>query len=106
MRDALNNRSQLDKVLAHEFTHALVRNLAPSGVPTWVNEGLAVMFEQGDLTWAEQLVRKAPSLIPLSQLHDGFLKLREEQVPLAYAESALAVRMLLDRAGPLTSPCS
>jgi tetratricopeptide (TPR) repeat protein len=102
MRNALSNRSQLEKVLAHEFTHALVRNLAPSGVPTWVNEGLAVMFEQGDLTWAEQLVRKAPSLIPLSQLHDGFLRLPEEQVPLVYAESALAVRMLFDRAGPLT----
>jgi tetratricopeptide (TPR) repeat protein len=102
MRNALNNRSQLEKVLAHEFTHALVRNLAPGGVPTWLNEGLAVMFEQGDLTWAEQLVRKAPSLIPLSQLHDGFLRLPEEQVPLIYAESALAVRMLLDRAGPLT----
>jgi hypothetical protein len=54
------------------------------------------------LSWAEQLVHKAPALIPLSQLHDGFLRLSEDQVPLAYAESALAVRMLLDRAGPLT----
>ena len=101
-REALNNRSEFEKVLAHEFTHALVRNLAPSGAPTWLNEGLAVMFEKGDLSWAEQLVRNAPSLIPLSQLHDSFLKLREEQVPLAYAESALAIRMLFDRAGPLT----
>jgi tetratricopeptide (TPR) repeat protein len=101
-REALNNRPQLEKVLAHEFTHALVHSLAPRGAPTWVNEGLAVMFEKGDLNWAEQLVRKTPSLIPLSQLHDGFLKLPEDQVPLAYAESALAVRMLLDRAGPLT----
>jgi tetratricopeptide (TPR) repeat protein len=101
-REALKNRPQLEKVLAHEFTHALVRNLAPRGAPTWVNEGLAVMFEKGDLSWAEQLVRNAPSLIPLPELHDGFVRLPEEQVPLAYAESALAVRMLLDRAGALT----
>ncbi len=101
-RDALNNRPQFEKVLAHEFTHALVSNLAPGGAPTWVNEGLAVVFEKGDLSWAEQLVRIAPALIPLAQLHNGFLRLPEEQVPLAYAESALAVRMLLDRAGPLT----
>jgi hypothetical protein len=101
-REALKNRPQFEKVLAHEFTHALVHNLAPRGAPTWVNEGLAVMFEKGDLSWAEQLVRKAPALIPLAHLHDGFLKLPENQVPLAYAESALAVRMLLDRSGPLT----
>jgi len=101
-RDALNNRPQFEKVLAHEFTHALVSNLAPRGAPTWVNEGLAVVFEKGDLSWAEQLVRKAPCLIPLAQLHDGFLRLPEDQVPLAYAESALAVRTLSDRSGPLT----
>ena len=101
MREALDNLPELEKVLAHEFTHALVGNLSPRGAPTWLNEGLAVFFEKGDLRWAEKMVRTAPSLIPLSQLHDGFLRLPEEQVPLAYAESALAVRMLMERAGPL-----
>ena len=102
MREALNNLPQLEKVLAHEFTHALVRSLSPRGTPTWVDEGLAVVFENGDLRWAEKIVRKAPSLIPLPQLHNGFLILPEDQVPLAYAESALAVRMLMDRSGALT----
>ncbi|HZC67002.1 MAG TPA: tetratricopeptide repeat protein [Nitrospirales bacterium] len=99
MRGALNDPRQLEKVLAHEFTHALVKSLAPRGVPTWVDEGLAVMFETGDLRWAERLARQAPSLIPLPRLHDGFLSLPADQVPLAYAESALAVQMLIERGG-------
>ena len=102
MREALNNLPQLEKVLAHEFTHALVRSLSPRGTPTWMDEGLAVVFENGDLRWAEKMVGKAPSLIPLPQLHNGFLILPEDQVPLAYAESALAVRVLMDRSGALT----
>jgi len=97
MRGALNDPRQLERVLAHEFTHALVKSLAPRGVPTWVDEGLAVVFEMGDLKWAERLARRAPSLVPLPRLHDGFLSLPADQVPLAYAESALAVRMLIER---------
>src|SRR5437667_4497307 len=99
MRGALNDPRQLEKVLAHEFTHALVKSLAPRRVPTWVDEGLAVVLETGDLKWAERLARQAPSLIPLPRLHDGFLSLPADQVPLAYAESALAVRMLIERGG-------
>ena len=97
MRGALNDPRQLEKVLAHEFTHALIKSLAPRGVPTWVDEGLAVVFEMGDVKWAERLARRAPSLVPLPRLHDGFLSLPADQVPLAYAESALAVRMLIER---------
>jgi len=99
MRGALNDPRQLEKVLAHEFTHALIKSLVPRGVPTWVDEGLAVVFEMGDLKWAERLARRAPSLVPLPRLHDGFLSLPADQVPLAYAESALAVRMLIERGG-------
>jgi hypothetical protein len=99
MRGALNDPRQLERVLAHEFTHALIKSLAPRGVPTWVDEGLAVVFEMGDLKWAERLARQAPSLVPLPRLHDGFLSLPADQVPLAYAESALAVQMLIERGG-------
>ena len=102
MQGALNDPKQLEKVLAHEFTHTLVKNLSPRGAPVWLDEGLAVVFEAGDLTWAERVVRQAPAAIPLPQLHHGFLNLPPEQVPLAYAESALAVRMLIERGGALS----
>src|SRR2546428_161582 len=40
MRGALDKSTELDRVLAHEFTHALIRTLASRNVPMWLNEGL------------------------------------------------------------------
>ena len=46
MRGALADAAEFDRVLAHEYTHALVYDLARSGVPTWLHEGLAVALER------------------------------------------------------------
>ncbi|TLY36472.1 MAG: tetratricopeptide repeat protein [Nitrospirae bacterium] len=100
MRGALNDPGTLEKVLAHEFTHALLRSIVPRRLPVWLDEGLAMLFEIGDTAWAEGVVRQASTLIPLSKLHGSFVQLPSDQVPLAYAESAIAVRMLFDRGGP------
>src|SRR5205807_4419566 len=54
MRGALEKKEELDRVLSHEFTHALIRTLASRGVPAWLNEGLATALETGDLGWAEK----------------------------------------------------
>jgi tetratricopeptide (TPR) repeat protein len=99
VRGALKDPQEFERVLTHEFTHALVRNLAPRGVPTWLNEGLAGVFEQGNLGWAEKAVRDAEKLIPLDRLHGSFDGFSGGQATLAYAESALATRFLLDQAG-------
>jgi hypothetical protein len=99
MRGALKNPSELDRVLAHEFTHALVRSLAASGVPTWLNEGLASALETTDVSWAERRVRKAGHLMPLATLQRGFGRLAQSDAELAYATSALAVHQLLEDAG-------
>ena len=49
VQGALQNLPEFERVLSHEFTHALVRSLAPRGVPYWLDEGLAVQFEGSDL---------------------------------------------------------
>src|SRR5262249_39985036 len=36
MRGALDKRDELDRVLSHEYTHAVVRTLAARGVPSWL----------------------------------------------------------------------
>ena len=99
MRGALDKSAELDRVLAHEFTHALVRTLAARNVPTWLNEGLATALESGDSDWAQQQVSKAGHALPLRALQSGFGRFTGEQAELAYATSALAVRRLLDEAG-------
>ena len=98
MRGALDQREELDRVLSHEFTHALIRTLASRGVPAWLNEGLATALETGNLEWAEKRAAVQPP-VPLRALQGGFGKFTGAQAQLAYATSALAARRLLDEAG-------
>jgi tetratricopeptide (TPR) repeat protein len=98
MRGALDKREELDRVLSHEFTHALVRTLAARGVPAWLNEGLATALETGNLGWAETSAAAQPP-VPLRALQSGFGRFTGGQAQLAYATSALAARRLLDEAG-------
>ena len=99
MRGALESPVELERVLSHEFVHALVRSLASRGVPTWLNEGLATALESGDLDWAEKSVRQAGGPAPLRALQSGFGRFTGAQAQLAYATSALTARRLLEEAG-------
>ncbi|MCU1382964.1 MAG: hypothetical protein JWL71_1661 [Acidobacteria bacterium] len=98
MRGALDRREELDRVLSHEFTHALIRTLAARGVPAWLNEGLATALETGTLDWADKQTASHPP-VPLRVLQSGFGRFSGAQAQLAYATSALAARRLLDEAG-------
>ena len=98
MRGALDQREELDRVLSHEFTHALIRTLASRGVPAWLNEGLATALETGNLGWAEKQAAAQPP-VPLRALQSGFGRFSGAQAQLAYATSALAARRLLEEAG-------
>jgi hypothetical protein len=95
MRGALENAAQLDRVLAHELTHAFVYSIAPRGVPQWLNEGLAQMFEPGQKSEAPAVA----AALPLSRLEKTFAGLDKDQARAAYAQSAAAARALVDQAG-------
>jgi hypothetical protein len=99
MRGALAKSDELDRVLSHEFTHALVHGLAPRAIPTWLNEGLATALESDDLSWAEQALNHAGPSVSLSALAHSFGGLSSEDAVSAYATSAVAVRRLLDEIG-------
>jgi hypothetical protein len=99
VQGALQDVAQFERVLTHEFTHALVQTLAPRGVPFWLHEGLAVYFEGSDLSRKEKQVQQAPVLIPLPRLERSFAGLSGADASLAYAESGVAVRALIDQAG-------
>ena len=99
MRGAGEQGEDLDRVLAHEFSHALIRSLATRTLPTWLNEGLASVLEQEDLGWAAHTVSKAGFVPSLARLTPPFARLSGAEAQLAYAASALAARRLLDEAG-------
>ncbi|MEW6325822.1 MAG: tetratricopeptide repeat protein, partial [Nitrospirota bacterium] len=102
------DRHTLAKVIYHEYTHLVVRELAGDRTPTWLNEGLAVYLEHlasGNLEAARgaadrpglRLTRSA--LRPLPSLHGSFLGYSTEQAAAAYAQSYDAARFLIDRYG-------
>jgi hypothetical protein len=93
VRGALGNTSELDRVLAHEYVHALVLDLAGRGVPTWLNEGLASVFE------TERVPPPRPPTLPLRVLEQPFSRLPAAQAGAAYDFSAFAVRRLIDDGG-------
>jgi hypothetical protein len=99
MRGAGEKGEDLDRVLSHEFAHALIRSLATRTLPTWLNEGLASALESDDLDWARGAIGTAGFMPPLGRLTASFSKLNGGEAQVAYAASAIAARRLLDEAG-------
>ena len=101
MRGALENEKELDRVLAHEFTHAVVHRLAPRNVPAWLNEGLATALEIDNPVPPDASTANVAATIPLTALRAGFGRFTGDQAKLAYSTSTAIVRRLLDEAGGL-----
>jgi tetratricopeptide (TPR) repeat protein len=100
IRGGLADRREFERVLTHEYVHALVHSVAAAGVPSWLNEGLAVALEPGGLERARRDAARGP-VVPLRSLGESFSALPAAAVSSAYAGSALAAQEILDRAGAL-----
>jgi tetratricopeptide (TPR) repeat protein len=99
IKGALADVDRLDRVLSHEFVHAVVAMLGGHSVPVWLNEGLAVTLEAGEPDYAEVLAR-ARTRPALQELHRSFSGLSAGDARLAYAVSANAVRRMIALRGP------
>jgi len=100
IKGALAMPDQLDRVLSHEFVHAVVAMLGGRNVPVWLNEGLAVVYEDGGVDDAEQVLKRTTARPSLAKLHDSFANLSAADATLAYAFSAHAVQRMIDLRGP------
>jgi tetratricopeptide (TPR) repeat protein len=100
VQGALDNAAEFERVLTHEFTHALVRSVAPRGVPVWLDEGLAQTFEPPPPP--DRVSRPfgtLPPPFPLSRLERSFAGLDAAEAQRAYKQSAEAVSRLLSWIG-------
>lgn len=95
---ALKNPAELDRIVTHEYVHALVQQMFPR-VPGWLNEGLATLMEQGDQGWLIQRLRAAGELIPLTSLDEAFRTADGDEAALAYAQSYVGTRILSQKLG-------
>jgi tetratricopeptide (TPR) repeat protein len=89
-----------ERVLTHELTHAILANIAPRGIPVWLNEGLAQYFEGASPDAARKRMKTLGLSIRLKDLEGSFARLPgRAAVQAAYDESLLAVSVILDKPG-------
>ena len=100
----------IKRLIRHEYTHAVVSDLAANRCATWLNEGLAKFMEyhdtQGDKDdgrmpkpLLEARHRKG-ALIPFDELQGQFIKITgREKVALAYEQSCSMVEYIVDAYG-------
>jgi len=99
VRGAFEQTEQLDRVLTHEFVHAVVANIGGPAVPVWLNEGLATVLEPGGVAQSDAVLAAITVRPRLQQLHDSFSGLAPAQARLAYAYSAHAVQRIIELRG-------
>jgi tetratricopeptide (TPR) repeat protein len=97
--DVHGSRAELEAVLGHELTHAVVSSLGGRAVPVWLNEGLAGALEPNGIEDAAAALARTHQRIALSSLHESFSTLPGALVPLAYAQSTDAVARLMAMGG-------
>ena len=97
---ALKSPQTLDRVVIHEYVHSAVRAAAPTGVPAWIDEGLASHLEPGEKTWVTRALSSTNERIPLDDLVEGFGGFDGDAALLAYAESQVAGQLLVERLSP------
>ena len=95
---ALKDPAELDRVVTHEFVHAVIHQMYPR-LPGWLNEGLATYLEPGDHTWLTTRLRSADGMIPLSRLTEAFHTMDGADAIVAYAQSYVGARVLAERLG-------
>jgi tetratricopeptide (TPR) repeat protein len=94
-----DQRDELDRVLSHEFVHALVAMVGGRTVPAWVNEGLATVLEPAGTREAEAPLARTGERPALSKLHRSFIRLSKRDAEIAYASAARGVRRLIEQRG-------
>jgi tetratricopeptide (TPR) repeat protein len=101
---ALKAPQLLDRVVTHEYVHAVLRAAAPAGLPAWINEGLASHLESSDKSWPSMVLRKADGRIALEDLIEGFGRFDGPTSTVAYAQSQIAGQLLCERLGTNIGP--
>lgn len=92
---------ELEKVIFHEYTHAVVHRLSGGRAPVWLNEGLA-MYEEGyrQEVYAGRLRQLAATgKLALAPIEGSFMALDAEGAQVAYLLSLSATEHLIKEFG-------
>jgi tetratricopeptide (TPR) repeat protein len=93
--------SELEAVLFHEYTHAVVHRLSGGRAPTWLNEGLAQYFEDKREADYKTILSEvvAGGGVDLSRIEGSFMNLDAKGAAVAYALSLSATEYIIREYG-------
>lgn len=100
IQGAAGRTAELERILSHEFVHATVATIAGPTVPPWLNEGLATALEPNGIEWAHRQLEKDAARLPFARLGRSFAGLSSVEAGAAYAQSAVAVKKLMELRSP------
>ncbi|MFH1258889.1 MAG: tetratricopeptide repeat protein [Elusimicrobiota bacterium] len=91
--ESTHDEENLRKLLYHEYTHALIYEIAKNNIPVWLNEGLAQFAEpqKNNIIAEEKALReklRKEKLFSLADLDKVFLEKKDaDQIRIAYLEA-------------------
>ena len=94
---------ELEFIIRHEITHALLHRISGNNVPAWLHEGIAQYKDGADDTAVREALRNAVvnnTLISIKDLKMSFGRFKDNaRVKVAYAESLGFIEYLIDNYG-------
>jgi len=99
----LQERSdELERIVFHEYAHAVIHDLSRGRAPIWLHEGIAQQCEgiPVNLAAVARRVKTMGGPLPLPSVEGLFVTMPRRQAELAYIQSRLAAEYLGDNFGP------
>ncbi len=94
---------ELESIIRHELTHAILHRIAGNKVPAWIHEGIAQYKDGVNDSDVKKALKEAViknRMIPISELKAGFGNIKDKtQVEIAYAESLDFIEYLINNYG-------
>lgn len=92
----------LEKVLFHEYAHAIVHRLSHGKAPVWLNEGIAQHVEgtvNENINKVLSAVAKSEKPVPLRAFEGSFMGFNSTQAMVAYSVSLSATQYIINEFG-------
>ncbi|MCP4265859.1 MAG: hypothetical protein GY777_09840 [Candidatus Brocadiaceae bacterium] len=94
---------ELESIIRHELTHAILHRMAGNRVPAWLHEGIAQYKDGVNDSDVKKALKEAVinnRIIPISKLQAGFGSIKDTaQVKVAYSESLSFIEYLINNYG-------
>ncbi len=94
---------ELESIIRHELTHAIIHRIAGNKVPAWIHEGIAQYKDGVNDSGVKEALKIAVvnnGMIPISELTAGFGNFKDKtRVRVAYAESLDFIEYLINNYG-------